>query len=291
VIKVVYTTDFVNVSTPQVFFSAGGGVIDSVFVTNFGGMNYLYYRDDATTSLRGARSSSLNPGSFTTYTGEIQAVSNCIEAPTLVRQLTDTSNWYLWGDNYCPNARFFVWRGDLASGVWSLLNDTTYTTPQAGKHNSIQSIDSTTYNGLLSRYGGQSWNRIKSWNFPNRYVVHASNQGRIDPIPYDPHQDMQWRIVPGLADPAGVSFESVSMPGRYLRHYFYNVVLAQNDNTAVFKADATFYRVAGLANSSWSSFRSYNFPDRYIRHFNYTLRIETNTGAAFAADATFRIVY
>jgi hypothetical protein len=37
------------------------------------------------------------------------------------------------------------------------------------------------------------------------------------------------RLVPGLADPAGVSFELVNIPGRYLRH----------SNFAV-RQDATF---------------------------------------------------
>ncbi|MGV9976121.1 AbfB domain-containing protein [Micromonospora wenchangensis] len=71
-------------------------------------------------------------------------------------------------------------------------------------------------------------------------------------------------MVPGLADSAGVSFESVNRPGNYLRHSGYVAGLAANDYTALLQADATFYRTAGLADSSWSSFRSYNFPDRYL---------------------------
>lgn len=291
VIMVVYTTNFTTVSAPQVFFDGGNtGVIDAVFATNVGGTNYMYYRDDATTSIRGARSSSLNPGSFTTYTGEIQ-VSDCIEAPTLVRQLSNTSNWYLWGDNYCPNGRLYAWQGNLTGGGWSRLNDNAYTAPQLSKHNSIHTIESSTYNALLSRYTGQNWNRIKSLNFPDRYVRHSNNAGRIDAIPFDPYQDAQWRIRPGLANSAAVSIESVNFPGRFLRHVNNVVVLAANDNTATFRADATFYRVAGLGNSGWSSFRSYNFPDRYIRHSGFALRLDANTGGTFNADATFRVVY
>lgn len=101
-----------------------------------------------------------------------------------------------------------------------------------------------------------------------------------------------WRMVPGLADSTGVSFQSVNYPGSYLRHYNYEVRLAANDNTSVFRADATFYRTAGLADAAWTSFRSYNFPTRYLRHANYVLRIDPLSGSSSAADrqdATFRL--
>jgi hypothetical protein len=100
--------------------------------------------------------------------------------------------------------------------------------------------------------------------------------------------------VPGLADSAGVSFESVYFPGRFLRHSNYAMVLAANDNTATFRADATFYRTAGLGDSAQSSFRSYNFPDRYLRHSGYTLRIDpliSSSPAVDRQDATFQVVF
>jgi hypothetical protein len=110
----------------------------------------------------------------------------------------------------------------------------------------------------------------------------------------DPTADQQWRLVPGLADPAGVSFQSVNLPGSYLRHTNYALRLDPNDDTATFRADATFYRTAGLADGAWASFRSYNFPDRYLRHSNYLLRIDPlGPGSALAArqDATFQVAY
>ena len=78
--------------------------------------------------------------------------------------------------------------------------------------------------------------------------------------------------------------------GRYLRHSNYAIRLYANDDTATFRADATFTQVAGLADASWSSFRFYNVPDRYLRHSNYVLRIDPiGTGASDRQDATFRI--
>jgi hypothetical protein len=124
-------------------------------------------------------------------------------------------------------------------------------------------------------------------------VRHASGVARIDTYPFDPYQDQQWTIVPGLADSAGVSFRSVNFPDRYLRHSNYALVLAANDG-GTFAADATFYRAAGFADSGWTSFRSYNFPDRYIRHSGYVLRIDpisSSSSTTDKQDATFRTTF
>jgi GH43 family beta-xylosidase len=133
-------------------------------------------------------------------------------------------------------------------------------------------------------------NRLQSYNVADRYVRHADHDARID-ANVTPPADAQWRIVPGLANTTAgnVSFESVNFPGYFLRHWNYDFVLAPNDNTATFRADATFRQVAGLADASAVSFQSYNFPDRHLRHSNYLLRIDPITTTADRADATFRI--
>ena len=82
------------------------------------------------------------------------------------------------------------------------------------------------------------------------------------------------------------------MPGSFLRHSGYVARLDPNDNSATFRADATFYRTAGLADGAWSSFRSYNFPTYYLRHAGYVLRIDplsSSSSAADRQDATFRV--
>src|SRR5690606_17455646 len=132
--------------------------------------------------------------------------------------------------------------------------------------------------------------RLQSYNYPDRYVRHVNYDVRIDPN-VSPAADAQWRIVPGLADTgsAYVSFEAANLPGYYLRHYNYDFVLARNDGSAAFRADATFRRVAGLADASAVSFQSYNFPDRYLRHYDYLIRLDPISTALDRADATFRI--
>lgn len=292
ILMVNYTADFVTASAPQVFFDPGYDAIDGSFTT-VDGVNYMYYKNNTNSTLLGTRSSSLNPGSFSVYTGAISP-GRGVEAPNIVKSNT-SAVWHMWGDTWSPNGRFFCWQtSDLAGGSWTLLGDRAYTQPVNSKHPGLTPITATEMSGLVAKWGSPTWNRIKSYNFPDRYVRHADNVARIDPYPFDPYQDQMWKIVPGLADSAGVSFQSVNFPNMYLRHDSYALVLGTNDGTSLFKADATFHRVAGFADSAWSSFRSHNVPDRYIRHAGYVLRIDPVSGSSTSTtkqDATFRVGY
>ncbi|MEU6076792.1 glycoside hydrolase family 43 protein [Micromonospora sp. NPDC047074] len=286
-----YTSDFQSVGSPQVFFSPGFGVLDSDIVVD-GGVTYLYYKNLANGNLYGARSSTGAPNSFTTYTSALRQ-GDAMEAPLLVKR-NDGNGWYLWGDSFAPvNADYYAWSsGNITANAWTVLNQRDYTPPLNGKHGSILGITEAEYTGAISRWGTPNWVRLKSTNFPDRFVRHLNGVGRLDAYPFDPYQDQLWRLVPGLADPAGVSFESVNRPGNFLRHSGYAIRLEPNNNTATFRADATFHRTPGLADSSWTSFRSHNFPDRYLRHSGYLLRIDPLSASSSATDrqdATFRI--
>lgn len=287
VFMVNYTTDFRTVSSPQVFFSPGFGVLDGDIVVD-GATTYLYYKNLGNGNLFGARSSTGAPNSFTTYTGGLRQ-GNAIEAPLLLK--TNEGGWRLWGDSFSPvNNDYYAWSSsNITSGSWAVLNQRDYTPPLNAKHGSMVGITDTEYNAIVARWGTPNWVRLKSSNFPDRYVRHANNVARLDAYPFDPYQDQLWRLVPGLADSAGVSFQSVNFPDRYLRHFDFAIRLDVNENTATFRADATFYRVAGLADSSWASFRSYNFADRYLRHANNLIRIDPIGTATDRQDATFRV--
>jgi len=292
VLMVNYTTDFVTASAPQILFDPGYDAIDGDFVS-VDGVNYMYFKNNTNSTLLGTKSSSLDPGSFSIYTGAISP-GRGVEAPNIVK--SNTGNvWNMWGDTWNPNGRFFCWQtSDLAGGSWTQLNDRAYTQPLNSKHLGITAITATELSNLTARWGTPTWNRLKSYNFPGRYVRHLNGVARIDTYPFDPYQDQMWKMVPGLADSAGVSFQSVNFPTMYLRHSYFSLVLNTNDNTSLFKADATFYPVTGFADSSWTSFRSYNYPTRYIRHFNYVLRIDpitSNSPALDQQDATFRVGY
>jgi hypothetical protein len=291
VLMVNYTNDFTTVSTPQVYFDPGFGVLDGDIVVD-GATTYLYYKNLSDGLLYGARSGTGAPNSFATYTSGLRQ-GTAIEAPLLVRT-NEGSGWRLWGDSFGPvNNDYYAWSStNIGANAWTALNQRGYTPPLNAKHGSIAGISSAEYTGLVNRWGTPNWTRLKSSNFPDHFVRHANNIARIDPYPFDPYQDQMWRMVPGLADPAGVSFQSVNFPTRYLRHFNYAVRLDANDNTAIFRADATFFRVPGLADTAWSSFRSYNVPDRYLRHYAFLLRIDPISSASSATDrqdATFRV--
>ncbi|MFI6007420.1 glycoside hydrolase family 43 protein [Streptomyces sp. NPDC051243] len=283
VIMVNYTTDFGTVTAPQVFFDPGYDIIDGTLAKDVNGVNYLYYK--GRNSLVGARSTSLAPGRFTQFTSGL-APQGGIEGPILAEA---SGTWYLWGD---ANALFYTWQtNDLSAGTWTSTDRRVYTQPLNSKHADIKPIPQTVYDNMVAKWGKPAWNRLKSYNFPDRYWRHVDFLGRIDPYPFDPYTDSQWKLVPGLADPSGVSFQSLNQPTRYLRHSYYQLRLDANDGTTRFAQDATFHRTAGLADPSWSSFRSHSHPDRYIRHFNYALRIDPISTATGRADATFSVWY
>ncbi|MFF5437953.1 glycoside hydrolase family 43 protein [Streptomyces achromogenes] len=289
VLMVNYTADFRTVSAPQVFFDPGYDVIDGDMAVGVNGVNYLYFKSSSRGGLAGARSTSLNPGSFVPFGTPV--AHGGTEAPTLVRSLT-SGTWFLWGDTYTPNGVLYAWQTtDLAAGTWTPVDQRLYTHPVNAKHCTIAPITSTEYGNLVARWGTPAWNRLKSYNQPARYVRHADYTARIDTYPFDPYTDSQWKLVPGLADTAGVSFQSVSHPTRYLRHYDYRLRLDVNDGSTAFAQDATFHRVPGLADPSWTSFRSHNNPTRYIRHYDYALRIDPVTTTTDRADATFSVGY
>jgi hypothetical protein len=129
--------------------------------------------------------------------------------------------------------------------------------------------------------------RLESHNFPDRYVRHFNYRAQID-ANVSPAADSQFKMVAGLADPRGVSFESVNFPGRYLRVRSNGEVwLDSGDGTTAFANDATFRRVAGLADARQSSYQMWTDATKYLRHYNYLLYAQTGSGTTFNADATF----
>ncbi|WP_030159666.1 glycoside hydrolase family 43 protein [Glycomyces sp. NRRL B-16210] len=288
VLMVNYTADFTDMGGPQVYFDAGANILDGDVLAH-GGNFYLAYKHLDNGNLYVARSTTGAPGSYTTITGGLRQ-GGAIEAPILVKSNAGDTFW-LWGDSFAPsNAVFYAWRSsNIDSDSWTALNLRDYTAPISAKHAGIIPVTAAERDAMVQRWGAPQWIRLKSHNFPDRFVRHAGNLARIDPYPMEPPADQRWRLVAGLADAAGVSFESVNFPGRYLRHANYAVRLDANDGTSQFAQDATFHRTAGLADAAWASFRSHNLPDRYVRHSGYALRVDPIADAGGRADATFRI--
>ncbi|HEY0002734.1 MAG TPA: glycoside hydrolase family 43 protein, partial [Actinoplanes sp.] len=168
VLQVSYTTDFRTATTGQTFFDPGYDAIDGNFVT-VAGVNYMYFKNNTNSTLLGTRSSTFNPGSFSIYTSAI-GPGRGVEAPQIVKSNT-SDTWYMWGDTWSPNGRFFCWQTtNLAGGAWTLLNDRAYTQPLNSKHLGITPITAAEQSALTSTWVTPAWNRIKSYNFPDRYV-------------------------------------------------------------------------------------------------------------------------
>ncbi|OJH41933.1 glycoside hydrolase family 43 protein [Cystobacter ferrugineus] len=293
VILVNYTSDFVTFSAAQTYFDPGFNVLDATMHSH-GGVNYLYFKRTSDNRLMGARSTSLAPGAFNAsiYTRAFDGLG-ATEAPIVVKSL-DRDEWTMWGDIYTPvNGRFFAWRsGNITQDAWEPLSQRLYTQPINSKHATIVALTSAEKSALLSRYGAPAWIRLKSYNYPDRYVRHANYEGRVDPYPMDPYTDSQFRLVGGLASSSGVSLQSVTDPDLYLRHSGFEVRLERDDGSAGFAADATFTRTAGLANASWTTLRSWNYPDRVLRHQGFRLRIDpinASSPLTDREDATFAL--
>ncbi|MFD7655563.1 family 43 glycosylhydrolase [Actinosynnema sp. NPDC059797] len=128
--------------------------------------------------------------------------------------------------------------------------------------------------------------RLKSYNYPDRFVRHYDFRARVE-ANVRPLADSQFRLVPGLAGSGTVSLESTNYPGYYLRHRDYQLYVERNDGSSLFRGDASFTRRAGLADGSAASFESQNLPGRYVRHNGTTLSVDAVSDAVGRADATF----
>lgn len=203
VIMVNYTTDFQTVTAPQVFFDPGYDIIDGTLAKDVNGVNYLYYK--GRNSLVGARSTSLAPGSFTQFTSGL-APQGGIEGPILTEA---SGTWYLWGD---ANALFYAYQtDDLSTGTWTPTDRRLYTQPLNSKHADIKPIPQTVYDNMVAKWGKPAWNRLKSYNFPDRYWRQVDSLGRIDPYPFDPYTTRNGSWCPGWPTPP-VSPSSPSPP-------------------------------------------------------------------------------
>ena len=97
--------------------------------------------------------------------------------------------------------------------------------------------------------------------------------------------DATWIVRAGLANSSCVSFESANDSGQYLRHYNFELYIAQDDGTSLFAQDATFCPKTGNSGTG-TSFQSVNYTSKYIRHYNYTVYIASNGGSNTWDSAT-----
>lgn len=102
-----------------------------------------------------------------------------------------------------------------------------------------------------------------------------------------------WVHSPGLAGVKGtISLESVSKPGYFVRHSNWYLYLHKNDNSALFKKDATWRKKPNMFFKGFNVLQSFNYPNTYIRHSNYRLRLWKYDGRhqLFRKDTSFHWV-
>lgn len=295
----VRTSDFRTFTAPQLFIERGGsqGIIDTQIIevpNSVGGYRYYRASADGHITIEGSNSilgSWTNIGNLS-HMGISNGATggNVVEGP-MWAQFNGRNEWNLWLDQFATGRGYMPITSTNLGSTQNFRTRSDYSMGTNRKrHGSILNLTAAEESRVLARWGTSvPVNRIQSYNFQDRYVRHANLDVRID-ANVSPLQDSQFRLVPGLANSSGyVSFASVNFPGYYLRHYGFDFVLAPDDGSAIFAADATFRQVPGLANSSWISFQSYNYPDRHIRHLNYLLRLDPITDAVGRNDATFRV--
>jgi hypothetical protein len=175
-----YTTDFVTVSEPEVFFDPGFPVLDgTVHITP--DMNYLYYKNLADQKLYGARSTTLEPRSFDDGTYTAGYVNGGIEAPHVVKS-NDGDQWW-WGDSYSPaNAVLRAWTSpDITGDNWTPADTFQIAQPLNAKHICITPITEAERTGMLDFWGTASTRRIRSYNLPDHLIRRLDGAVRIDP--------------------------------------------------------------------------------------------------------------
>lgn len=132
--------------------------------------------------------------------------------------------------------------------------------------------------------------RLGVSTIPGQFVAH--DEGRVV-LSEDLSrvESSQFKAVPGLADPAAVSFESIDRPGYYLRHETGAINLGENDDSADFAAAATWWQRTGLTGSGLASFEAYSAPGQYLRQQEHTLDLGAASSDAEKAAATFTVEY
>jgi Alpha-L-arabinofuranosidase B (ABFB) domain len=139
--------------------------------------------------------------------------------------------------------------------------------------------------------------RATTFGSTDRFIRHTGSVGFTEVVTAfsddNLKQDATWKIVPGLAASDCYSFESCNFSGQYLRHAWGRVRIDENNNSDLFKADAT-WRATFVPGGV--RFASFNYPAAYLRHYNAELWIASLDGSRpsdareqFTEDTTWAV--
>jgi len=147
------------------------------------------------------------------------------------------------------------------------------------------------YTGVLDQQwkfsAASTVRRLRLSTTTNQYLRHSGFRGYINTDPF-PAQDSEFRVVSGLSGIAGVSFESINFPGRYLRVRTNGEAWVDTtDGTTAFNEGATFRRVTGLSDTTKYSYQMWMDATRYLSNVSGAMNAVTVSGATAQANATF----
>jgi hypothetical protein len=122
--------------------------------------------------------------------------------------------------------------------------------------------------------------RVTTPGFTDRYLRHRESLARTDVVTSASDgltkADATFVVRRGLADPTCYSLESRNIAGQFLRHADFRVRLGTNDNTDLFRRDATFCAQQG---SGGVRLESVNELGTNIRHYLEEVWVASNGGA------------
>ncbi|KAK8074352.1 fungal alpha-l- protein [Apiospora phragmitis] len=146
--------------------------------------------------------------------------------------------------------------------------------------------------------------RATTAGYTTRYLAHSGATVNTQVVSSSSatalKQQASWMVRTGLAAASGgqcFSFEARDAPGSYLRHYNFELTVANSDGSKQFREDATFCTQVGLSGGQdTSSIRAWGYPTRYLRHYNNVGYAASNGGVhtfdaagSFTDDATWAV--
>lgn len=127
---------------------------------------------------------------------------------------------------------------------------------------------------------------FNSYNYPTRYVT-RNGKGALAIELGNGTRFLERAPLDGTE--GGASFESLSMPGYYFVNVDNQLQLAKDDNTAIFKRDATFKLVKG--EEGYFRFTSSSHSNYYVRHESFQLKMDKWSDTnLFKEDSMFGVV-
>ncbi|MGZ3146581.1 AbfB domain-containing protein [Lentzea chajnantorensis] len=122
--------------------------------------------------------------------------------------------------------------------------------------------------------------RVTTPGFTDRYLRHRDGLARTDVVAGGSDAvlkaDATFVVRRGLADPSCYSLEARNFPNQFLRHADFRVQLGTNDNTDLFRRDATFCAQPGRGGVRLESF---NELGTNIRHYAEEVWVASSGGA------------